>query len=143
MSSLADGVPPSLAQLAERIHVVPERIVLLTIAVEHVPEVAEVDRIETEDLGKGAFRVIGKYGFMERPDVPALLRAAGKRVGDLPFEQATYFVGKETILGGPGGEMGVVTESIFAYLARNAPPATAYFAVPTERVVEMGSQIDL
>jgi KUP system potassium uptake protein len=143
MCSLSDGVPPSLAQLAERIHVVPERIALVTIAVEHVPEVAEADRIETEDLGKGVIRVIGKYGFMERPDVPVLLRAAAKRTGDLSLDEATYFFGKETFLAGPGGEMGVVTESIFAFLARNAPPATTYFSVPTERVVELGSQIDL
>ena len=144
MCSHPDGVAPALSQLADRLYVVPEHIVLLTIAVEHVPVVTEKDRFTTESYGKGVFRLIGNYGFMERPDVPALLRLAVERGGvHVSPEHATYFVGRETFLAGPEGEMGVITETLFAFLARNTRPATAYFSVPNERVVELGSQIDL
>jgi KUP system potassium uptake protein len=144
MASNPNGVPPALSQLADRMHVVPEHIVFLTILSEHVPEVASADRLKAESLGKGVFRVIGTYGFMETPDVPALIRSAVSRgLVDIKEEDATYYLGRETFLAGPKGEMGVVTESIFAYLSRNAPPATGYFAVPPGRVVEVGSQVDL
>ncbi len=144
MSSNPDGVPPALAQLASRMHVVPEHVVFLTIVSEHVPEVASEDRLTGEDLGKGVCRIIGKYGFMERPDVPELLRAAEKRgLLKVKEDEATYYLGRETFLAGPKGEMGVVTESLFSYLARNAPPATTYFLVPPGRVIEVGSQVDL
>jgi KUP system potassium uptake protein len=144
MASNANGVPPALSQLASRMHVVPEHIVFLTILSEHVPEVASADRLSGEKLGKGVYRLVGKYGFMERPDVPELLRAAEKRgLIDVKEDDATYYLGRETFLAGPEGEMGTVQESIFAYLARNAPPATGYFHVPANRVIEVGSQVDL
>ncbi len=144
MASNPDGVPPALAQLATRMHVVPEHIVFLTIVSEHVPEVASEDRLTGEKLGKGVYRVIGRYGFMERPDVPELLRAAEKRgLIDVKEDDATYYLGRETFLAGPKGEMGTVEESIFAYLARNAPPATGYFHIPPARVIELGTQVDL
>ncbi len=144
MASNPDGVPPALSQLAARMHVVPEHIVFLTIVAEHVPEVASEDRLTGEKLGKGVYRVVGRYGFMERPDVPELLRAAEKRgLIDVKEDDATYYLGRETFLAGPKGEMGTVAESIFAYLARNAPPATGYFHVPPGRVIEVGTQVDL
>ena len=144
MAANPHGVPPALSTLAARMHVVPEQIVFLTIVAEHVPEVASQDRMVGERFGKGVCRIVGKYGFMEQPDVPELLRAARKRgLIDVREDDATYYLGRETFLAGPLGEMGTVQESIFAYLSRNAPPATCYFHVPPGRVIEVGTQVDL
>jgi KUP system potassium uptake protein len=127
-----------------RIKVLHEKIVLLTIEFEHSPTIDESDRAKCESLGKGFYKVVAHFGFMERPDVPALL-ADLKASGALPveIEDATYYVGRETFIASPAGEMGAVTESIFAFLARNAKDATSYFAIPHKQVVELGTQIDL
>jgi KUP system potassium uptake protein len=76
--------------------------------------------------------------------VPQLL-AKAKRDFELAFDLAdvTYYLGRETFLATNKGKMGAITESIFAYLARNSKPATSYFAIPPEQVVELGTQIDL
>ena len=144
LCSTPDGVPPALSQIADRVRVVPEHIVFMTLLSEHVPEVAEEDRFVVRALGKGVHRIVAKHGFMEHPNVPALLRSAAKHgLSSCPEENATYFLGRETILAGPKGEMGSLTEGIFAYMLRNSPPATVYFSIPTDRVIEIGSQIDL
>jgi KUP system potassium uptake protein len=140
LSSTPDGTPPVLFMQARRIRALREHIVLLTVQTEHVPHVDEKDRITTEDLGKGVFRVIVRGGFMEKPEVPRLL-ARAKLPVDLT--DATYFLGRETFVGGKGGKMGVFSETLFAFLSRNARSATSWFAIPPEQVVEVGMQIDL
>jgi KUP system potassium uptake protein len=140
LSSNPDLTPPVLFMHARRIRALREKLVLLTVLTEHVPHVDAKDRISTEDLGKGVFRVIVRGGFMEKPNVPRLLAKA-----DLPVDlaDATYFLGRETFVAGKGGKMGVVSESLFAFLSRNARSATSWFAIPPEQVVEVGMQIDL
>ena len=100
----------------------------------------DAERVRFEDLGKGVFRVFIHCGFMEKPDVPKLL-ADAKLPVDLA--DATYFLGRETFLGGKGGKMGVFSESLFAFLSRNARSATSWFGIPPDQVVELGMQIDL
>ncbi len=144
MSASHTGTPPVLYQHATRIGSLHETVVLLTVTVEHTPTVPDADRLTTEALGKGFSRVVARIGFMERPDVPCLVARACKELS-VPVDPAkiTFYLGRETFLATAAGKMGVVTESIFAYLARNSVPATAYFAIPSEQVVELGSQIDL
>jgi KUP system potassium uptake protein len=105
-----------------------------------VPYVHGPERISVRDLGKGVWRVVVRSGFMEHPHVPEALARAG-----LPFDlaDATYFVGRETFLAGRGGKMGVFSETLFAFLSRNAKSATSWFAIPPDQVVELGMQIDL
>lgn len=87
--------------------------------------------------------MLGTYGFMETPDVPALLREAKHAGHDIEVDDVTYFLGRETMLAGPGGQMGEIEESIFAFLTRNSRPATAHFKLPPNQVIEIGTQIDL
>lgn len=143
MASHAEGVPAVLVHHVERLNVVHETLVLLTVITARVPYVAEDDRVELEDLGGGMHRVIGHYGFMEYPDVPALLRRAEQKGLDVDVDTVTYFLGRETMLAGPEGQMGEVEESIFAFLTRNSRPATAHFKLPPGQVIEIGMQIDL
>jgi len=143
MSSLSEGVPPVVVHHVERLRVLHETVILLTIVTAKVPFVAPGKRTKLEPLGGGFHRVIGTYGFMETPDVPALMREARASGLDVDIDDVTYFLGRETMLAGPGGQMGEVEETLFAALSRNSRPATAHFKLPPDQVIEIGTQIDL
>ncbi len=81
---------------------------------------------------------------MQSPNIPSILAfAAGKHAVAIDFEDTTYYLGRETFLATDEGQMGRFTEMLFGFMARNATPATAYFGLPAEQVVEIGLQIDL
>jgi KUP system potassium uptake protein len=140
LSSNPEGTPPVLMTHARRIRAIHEKLVVVTVTTEHVPHVKREERVRTEDLGKGVYRVWVHTGFMEHPNIPKLLAQAG-----LPVDlgDATYYLGRETFLAGKSGKMGVFSESLFAFLARNARSATSWFGIPPDQVVELGMQIDL
>jgi KUP system potassium uptake protein len=140
LASSATGTPPVLFQHAKRLHVLSQKVAVLTVVTEHEPFVADRGRVTVDDLGKGLWRILLRTGFMERPNVPRLLASAV-----LPFEMGdpTYFIGREAFVAGRSGEMGVLSEGLFAFLARNARSATAWFGIPPEQVVELGMQMDL
>ena len=144
LSSSASDIPLILEHHIRRIHVLHERVVLLTIVFEHVPYVAADQRVEVAELGKGFVRVIARYGFMDEPNIPAVLAAAGRRCEHaIDLADATYYLGRETFLATGKGRLGPIREGLFAFLSRNAASATSYFAIPPEQVVELGTQIDL
>ena len=143
MSSISEGVPPVVVHHVERLNVLHETLILLTIVTARIPYVAHGKRAKVESLGGGLHRVIGTYGFMETPDVPALLREAKHAGLDADIEDVTYFLGSETMLAGPGGQMGEIEETLFAFLTRNSRPATSHFKLPPNQVIEIGTQIDL
>jgi KUP system potassium uptake protein len=140
LSSNADGTPPVLTTHARHIRALREHLLLVTVTTDHVPYVKPADRVRSEDMGHGFFRVWIHAGFMEKPNVPRLL-AAAKLPVDL--SDATYFLGRETFIAGKGGKMGVFSESLFAFLSRNSKSATSWFGIPPDQVVELGMQIDL
>ena len=144
MSSNPSGTPPVLFHHAQRIGVLHETLLLLTVTIDHFPTVPAAERLETESLGGSFYRIVARYGFMETPDVPALLKTACKKLElDVDPSKVTYYLGRETFLATPKGKMGTISESLFSYLSRNSVTATSYFAIPSEQVVELGSQIDL
>jgi KUP system potassium uptake protein len=144
MASQSAGVPPVLVHHVERIRVLHERVVLLTVIFEHVPFVNPEERLQAERLDKGFIRVVARFGFMEMPDVPAMIEEAAKKRGaPIKLEDITYYLGRETFLATPKGKMGTVSETVFAFLSRNSKSATSYFQIPPEQVVELGTQIDL
>jgi len=144
MSSLVTDIPLTLEHHIERIRVLHERIVLLTIVFAHQPHIPVAERLEITELGKGFVRIIARFGFMDRPDVPGLL-AAAKHVGplDIDLADATYYFGRETFLSTGKGKLGPIREGLFAFLSRNSAGAMSYFAIPPRQVVELGTQIDL
>jgi KUP system potassium uptake protein len=144
LASSSAGTPPVLLHHVERLRVLQERVVLLTITTEHIPVAPRAGRVKVEAIAPGVYRVIARCGFMESPRVPALLAQAIEE-GLLPIEMddVTYYLGRETFIAGAKGKMGPWTESLFAFLNRNAHSAPMYFGVPAEKVVELGVQIDL
>ncbi|WP_394822664.1 potassium transporter Kup [Pendulispora albinea] len=144
MASNSGRVPPILFHHAQRIRVLHDTVILLTVVTEHVPVADEERRLEVQDLGEGFYRVIARCGFMEAPNVPQILLEASSLCGvPIDFSHMTYYVGRETFLASGGGKMGRWSEMLFAFLSRNAQPATRYFGIPHDHVVELGTQIDL
>jgi KUP system potassium uptake protein len=144
MTSLKTGVPPVVTRHADRIRALPERVVILNVMTEHVPIANDDSRVEVETLTHGFFRINGRYGFMESPDVPAIVKRGLAMLNiDAEKDGLTYFVGHETFLATSKGQMGPLTEGLFAYLSRNSLSASTHFALPPDQVVELGSHIDL
>jgi KUP system potassium uptake protein len=137
------GVPAVLLHHVERIRALPETVLLLTIEITHVPYEDE-DAMGIETLGNGFSRLTVRRGFMDSPNVPrALARAVARFRLPIDLGRVTYYLGRETFLATSAGKMGEVSETLFAFLARNARPATTHFGIPPGQVVEIGAQIDL
>lgn len=145
MASDARGVPVMVLHQAERTRAIPQHALLVTITFERVPHVpAELRLAEVTDLGHGFHRVVGRYGFMQHPAVPPIVDAALQRLElSVPTGEITYYLGRESLVADRGGRMGPLFERFFRMISRNALPATAYFRLPAEQVVEIGLQIDL
>jgi KUP system potassium uptake protein len=144
MASADQGVPPILVHLVERTRTLHKQILLLTVMTRETPTVELKERITVDEIGHGFIRVKVNYGFMEQPDIPRAINLAVRREWlDIDPDDLTYYLARERILAGPGGEMGVVLETFFAFLSRNAVNADRYFRIPHNKVIEVGAQIDL
>jgi len=144
MASSTTHVPPILMHFVERIRVLPETVILLTVLTENSPSVPVEWRYELTALGDGVYRLIVRYGFMEHPKVPGVLaEACARHKLSLDLRDVTYYLGRDSLLATKEGRMGRVAESFFAYLARNAVAADRHFGIPPRQVVEIGLQIDL
>ena len=138
-----DGVPPVLVNLVQRMKVLPETVVLLTMNVGHAPH-ADATRVKHERLPAGFLRLVVEHGFMDVPDAPAALASAIQRF-TLPIvaSEVTYYLGRDTFVATSAGQMGHWSEALFAFLSRNARSSTDYFRIPPQQVIEIGSRIDL
>jgi KUP system potassium uptake protein len=143
MTGNAEGVPPALLHNLKHNHVLHERVVLLTIATEEVPHVNPKQRLEVKDLGCNIFRLVSHYGFMETPHVPKLLAFAKEKGLQFDPMNTTYFLGRETIIPSSKPGMAVWREWLFVLLSRNAQSATAFYSIPMNRVVELGTQVEI
>jgi KUP system potassium uptake protein len=152
MASDPNGAPPVLLHHLKHNKVLHEKVVLVSVETEEIPQVSEDERVELKELGHGFWQVIAHYGFMESPNVPELLRSLESRgardamgLGGLivkPME-TTFYLGRETLLPGGPGRLARWRKALFIVMARNALPATQFFSLPPNRVVEMGAQIQL
>ena len=138
------GTPPMLLHHLKHNQVLHQRDVLLTVVTERVPRVPPSERVEVAELREGFFQVIVHYGFMESPNVPAALRACRRSGLDLDLETVTFYLGRETLLARRRRQgMARWRERLFAFMARNATRATAFYRLPPERVVELGLQVEV
>jgi KUP system potassium uptake protein len=143
MSGNSEGTPLALLHNLKHNKVLHRRIIILTIAADEIPHVDPGQRIKVESAQEGFYRVTGHYGFMEEPNVPQLLEACKEHGLEVRTEEATYFLSRETILATKHPGMAIWRERLFALLSRNAQPATAFFGLPANRVVELGMQVEL
>jgi KUP system potassium uptake protein len=137
------GTPPALLHNLKHNRVLHERVVFLTIRTEEVPTVGAAERATVADLGHGLWQVVLRYGFLEDADIPAALQALGHARLRLTPMETTYFLGRETLIATRRPGMAPWRERLFALMSRNARPATAFFRLPPNRVVELGAQVEL
>jgi KUP system potassium uptake protein len=139
MTTNAQGAPPALMQNFLLNRVVHQEVILLTIITTEQPRVLPHERVSVEVMKDGFKRVIARYGFMEQPDIPALLTEHD--IPSSPIEHCTFFLGRETVLPAIGGGMARWRQHLFAFMTRNSQRAATFFNVPPDRVMEIGSQI--
>jgi len=127
----------------EHNHVLHKHVVLFTSRVRGVPTVSDDERLEITELGQGIVRVVASYGFQESPDVPAALRLAAARGVDIDADHPSYFLGHVTL--NPVGTDGMALwrKKLFAAMSKNSFRASSYLGVPSDRVVEVGTQVDI
>jgi KUP system potassium uptake protein len=157
LTSDASGAPPVLLHHLKHNQVLHEKVMLMSILTEEIPQVDPSERVQCRELGEGFYQVTAHYGFMETPDVPAILRALGKQSGDgkpiaVALNSTTFYLGRETLIAtsprrrdavlAPGaGRMARWRKKLFIVMSRNAQSATTFFSLPPNRVVELGAQI--
>jgi KUP system potassium uptake protein len=139
----AQGTPPALLHNLIHNKVLHERVVLLTVEVLEIPVVEEEERVTVSAKGHGFYRVGVRYGFTEDPDIPAALARISEPGLDLAPMRTSYFLGRETLIPSARPGMAMWREHLFSVMSRNARTATSFFALPPNRVVELGAQIEL
>jgi len=143
MASTNHGVPSALLHNIKHNKVLHERVVILTVATADVPQVDDAERYDVIDLGNGFYRLTLNYGFLEETDVPVALKTV-TMCGE-PFEmmKTSFFLSRQTLLPSAKPGMAIWREKLFAWMLRNAASAMEFFNLPTNRVVELGSQLEI
>jgi KUP system potassium uptake protein len=123
--------------------VLHEKVLLLSVRTEAVPFVPQGEKVEVRDLGSGFFKVVSHYGFMQTPNVSEILRLAQASGLQASPQESSFYLGRETLLTTGNVKMWRWRKALFAFLSRNAQSATAFFSIPPNRVLELGTQIQL
>jgi len=144
MASTSRGVPSALLHNIKHNKVLHERVVILTVDIQDVPFVDEAERYACKDMGNGFYRLTLRYGFLDETDVPAALKGVTLCGGE-PFEmmKTSFFLSRQTLLPSAKPGMALWREKLFAWMLRNAASAMEFFRLPTNRVVELGSQVEI
>ena len=143
MTTSMTGVPHALLHNLKHNKVLHERVMLLTVRIEDVPFVLGERRIETKDYGAGFYRIIVRYGFMEEIDVPWALRQVKTCGPEFKMMDTSFFLARQTLIASARPGMAIWREKLFAWMLRNAESAMEFFKLPTNRVVELGSQVEI
>ncbi len=143
MSVTPEGTSPVLLQNLRYNKILHEKVVLLSILTTDVPTVPASESVKVEDLGQGFYRVVAYNGFMQRPNVPEIMKLASNL--GLPMDEAetTYYLGRMSLFTTGDSKMMRWRKVLFAFMSRNAGTPAAYFGLPANRVVELGVQIQL
>jgi KUP system potassium uptake protein len=136
-----DSAPTALLHSLKHYKVLHEQNVVLTIITEATPRVALTDRVSIAPLGTLFTRVIIRFGFMETPNIPKALAIARKRGLSFDIMSTSFFLSRRVVRPDTRSGMPVWQDRLFIILARNADDASSYFQLPTDRVVEIGTQV--
>jgi KUP system potassium uptake protein len=143
LSPRTDIVPNAMLHSLKHYHVLHERVVICAIAVSDTPFVPQERRVSVEKPGKGFFLVRITYGFFESPDVPEALQLARAQGLALEPDATTFFLGRETLVGGPQAELPHWRVALYMWLASNALSPARFYQLPPGRVVELGTQVTI
>jgi KUP system potassium uptake protein len=143
MTTSPVGVPQALLHNLKHNKILHERIMILTVVIDEVPYVSDEDRIGVKDLGGGFYRLLVRYGFMQEIDIPAVLKKVENCGPKLKMMETSFFLSRQTLLASDKPGMAIWREHLFAWMMRNAESAMDFFKLPTNRVVELGSQVEI
>ena len=134
-------VPPIVVWHLRHIRSLHDSIVIVNVVTELVPYVTDENRVEVREIAPRVWRAHAHFGFMEQPDLPALLQRAHDRGYPVEPSNVTYFVGRESVVPRDDGKgLPRLVESMFSFLLRNSSEAIEYFRLPRDMVVEIGRQ---
>jgi KUP system potassium uptake protein len=137
------SMPHALQRNYQLNRVLHERVVLLTIAIEDVPNLTDPERLTIDRLEQGFFRITAKHGFMETPNVPHILALCGGQGLDIDAATSTFFIGRETLIPSNKPDLAPWQEKIFLFLFRNSSSPIQFYSIPPERVMELGAQFEI
>jgi KUP system potassium uptake protein len=143
LTSHPEGIPATFLQNMRHNHVLHEVNIFLTLVTEHRPRIPRKERIHISRLADHFHRVVASYGFMEEPSVLHVLARCTEEGVPVEMERATFFLGRETVFPTERPGMPLWREWLFAWIARNTSTARREFHIPADRVVELGTQIEL
>jgi KUP system potassium uptake protein len=136
-----DSAPTALLHSLKHYKTLHERNVVLTMTAETTPRVSAAERVSIEPLGGSFQRVLLRFGFMETPNVPKALGLARKEGLSFDIMSTSFFLSRRSVRSDPRSQMPAWQDRLFILLARNADDASSYFQLPTDRVVEIGTQV--
>ncbi len=137
------AVPHALLHSLKHYKVLHERNVILSVETLDTPLAESGERIELSDLGAAFYALTLRFGFAENQDVPSALAACATQGMRFDMMDTTFFLSRETIVASHRAGMAVWRDKLFALMARNALAATAYFRIPGNRLVELGTQVEI
>jgi KUP system potassium uptake protein len=137
------GTPLVLLHHVKANKVLHETVVLLSIITEELPQVPESERLEVREIGEGVWRAIGRYGYMESPDVSTLIEEIRERGVPLKPTEATYYFNREMVITGGDARMPEWQKRFYGFLSRNAQQARDYYHLPPMQIIEVGLPIQL
>jgi KUP system potassium uptake protein len=144
MTPNVDGVPRALLHNLYHNKVLHERVVLMNVRFEDVPHIVESEQVSVETLQAGFYLVRVRYGFKDDPNIPEVMEMCALHGLEFNMMETSFFLGRETIIPTPRVDrMPHWRQVLFTWMFRNAETATAFFKIPTNRVVELGTQVEL
>ena len=143
MSVSPEGTSPVLLHHLKHAKILHEKVVILSLLSANIPNVKPADRVRVDALGQGFYRVIASNGYMQRPNVPEIMKLASKFGLEINPAETTYYLGRVTLFTHGNSKMMHWRKSLFAFMSRAAGSPTAYYNLPADRVVELGAQVQL
>ncbi len=143
LTANANAVPNALLHNLKHNKVLHERNVLLTVETLEVPIAEYGERTEITALGHEFFRLVIRFGFAEDPDIPAAMERCEAKGMDFDMMDTTFFISRETVVATDRPGMPLWRDKLFAFLSRNASSATAFFRIPGNRLIELGTQVEI
>ncbi|MBL7662199.1 potassium transporter Kup [bacterium] len=143
MTGSTSGIPPALVHNLRHNKVLHERVLFITVLFEQTPVIPFHERVSIQQLDHGFYRILARYGFMQKPSIENILSACLAHDLEVRTEEVTFFLGREILLATPRPGMAIWREKLFAFLQRNSQPATQYFKIPPNQVLEIGLQVEL
>ncbi|UVW28846.1 potassium transporter Kup [Massilia sp. H6] len=139
----SDGVPHALLHNLSHNKVLHERVVFLTVHIIEEPWVPEEDQVAIVELGHNCFQLNVRYGFKDEPDIPDILRRCSSLGLAFEMMETSFFIARQTVVSTPDGGMAPWREHLYVMMSRNARAAADYYQIPPNRVIELGTQIEI